>query len=133
MSDKVIHRNKRRGRFVAIGPWNRPVSCGIRIMIRDRACWSRPGGLWFWIVDDGREVTKTIGESWQEASRRSVVVSACIAERDRETIPVMIVSGGLSGTATERHDLSVSIFPAGSLASTYKTEDAVEYGEGWTG
>ena len=86
VSDKIVHRNKRKGRFVSVGPRICPVSRGIGIVVRCGACCSWSGNdLRARIMSDGWQITQAVGGSWYVTNWVGVVDRATlIAGRDRE-------------------------------------------------
>lgn len=133
VSYEVVHRYEGKRRFVTIGPQSRPMSGRMRVVIGRGARWSRLG-------DDRWQVIQSIGEPRDIPRQRGrivterrvtvVVLSPCITGRDRETVPVMIMTGGQSVTAGQKTE-SISPFPEDSFANTYDTEETVVYEDGW--
>ena len=114
VSYEVIHRNERKRWFVSIGPRNRLMSGRIRVVIGRSACWSRLGDdRWSRIMSDGRQAVWTIGEprdvtgSWgyvfTECWISAIVLAPCITGRDRETVPMMIMTRSWSVTSVGRY------------------------------
>lgn len=105
VSNKVIHRYERKGRLFRIGPRSPPVSSsGVGVVI-ERACLPRFGdNLWSKIIEDGWQVSQNIGRPWHVSDRVGAVVHAShsVTGRDREIIPVMIVTRCWSVTAAGR-------------------------------
>lgn len=103
---EVVHRNERRGRFISIRPWDRPMSGRIGVMIGRWARWSDFDYDWRnGIVGDGWQVGQLVSgprgvprpRGWVFTEGRiSVVVPTppWITGRDREPVRVMIARGG---------------------------------------
>jgi hypothetical protein len=101
VSYEVVHRNERERWFVSIGSRNRSMSGRIRVV--RGVCRSRLGDdRWACTMSDGRQAIWTIGEPGNVTGPRryvftewwisALVLSPCITGRDRESVPVMIIT-----------------------------------------